>query len=309
MNINVRRFKNGDEYKISEIIRKDLYSENIKDYPKESIDKLADTLSPEFILKRATAFHGYVVLGNDEIIGVGMIGPYWGSETESSFFTIFIDPDYIGKGIGRKIIETLEQDEYYLRADRVEIPASITGLDFYRHFGYDFKITDKVFGNIVDEEGEYRLQKYPKRYYSNKTTNLYNIKPYINNEYHNYYDFICNLKDLYYEETLDEFYIEDKEIINKESGKYFIIQLNGKDIGFYKGELLEDGSYSFYNICLIPEYQNKEIEVQILRDYAKKYNELSINHRCITKDPIELIYKDLNVNVIENDSNVCIKKR
>ena len=33
---------------------------------------------------------------------------------------IFVDSDYQGKGYGRKIIETLEKDEYFLRAKRVE---------------------------------------------------------------------------------------------------------------------------------------------------------------------------------------------
>ena len=106
----VRKYKKDDEYEISKIITKDLYSENIKDYKKEDIDKLSKTLNPQFISKRAEMFHGYVVLDEDKIIGVGMIGPYWDSKTESSFFTIFIDPSYKGKGIGRKIIETLEKE-------------------------------------------------------------------------------------------------------------------------------------------------------------------------------------------------------
>ncbi len=32
-----------------------------------------------------------------------------GKEDESSLFTIFVLPEYQGKGIGRKIIETLEK--------------------------------------------------------------------------------------------------------------------------------------------------------------------------------------------------------
>lgn len=61
-----------------------------------------------------------------------------------------------GRGIGRKIIETLEQDEYFLRAKRIEIPASITGTPFYRKMGYDYK------NGICtpDEEGLLRLEKY-----------------------------------------------------------------------------------------------------------------------------------------------------
>lgn len=72
----------------------------------------------------------YVVEENDQIIGCGSIGPYWGRADESSLFTIFVRPGRKGKGIGRKIVETFEQDEYFLRAKKIEIPASITGTSF-----------------------------------------------------------------------------------------------------------------------------------------------------------------------------------
>jgi hypothetical protein len=107
---------------------------------------------------RAECSHMYVVCDNEEIVGVGAIAPYYDSKTESILLTIFLLPEYEGKGIGRKIIETLELDEYFKRADRVEIPASITGVNFYRHMGYGFK----KFGNIINEKGEYRLEKFPK---------------------------------------------------------------------------------------------------------------------------------------------------
>ena len=47
-------------------------------------------------------------------------------------FNIFVLPEYQGKGVGRMIMETLENDEYFLRAKRVEIPASITACEFYK---------------------------------------------------------------------------------------------------------------------------------------------------------------------------------
>ena len=53
-------------------------------------------------------------------------------------------------------METLEQDEFALRARRIEIPASITGLPFYQKMGYSFK--DGT--NEVDEERLYRLEKF-----------------------------------------------------------------------------------------------------------------------------------------------------
>ena len=92
----------------------------------------------------------------EEVIGVGSISSFWGSLTESILLTIFVLPELHSKGIGRYIIQTLEQDELFLRADRIEIPASITAVDFYKKTGYDYKNNVKE----LDEEGHYRLEKF-----------------------------------------------------------------------------------------------------------------------------------------------------
>ena len=69
---------------------------------------------------------------------------------------ILVLPEFHGKGIGSKIISTLEQDEFYVRANRIEIPASITATEFYRKFGYDYKDGVKE----LDDERHYRLEKF-----------------------------------------------------------------------------------------------------------------------------------------------------
>ena len=137
--MQIRRIETGDEKQVSNLIRKTISISNVKDYPKELMDALIAVETPEHVLERASWTHFYVVIDEDEIIGCGAIGPYWGKEGESSLFTIFVLPDYQGKGIGRQIVETLENDEYGLRANRIEIPASITGVPFYLKMGYKFK--------------------------------------------------------------------------------------------------------------------------------------------------------------------------
>ena len=154
--MKIRRFTENDAEKVSTLIIRTEKITNSKDYSEEAIDALEKRAQPSDILERAGWTHFYVVEENDTIVGCGAIGPYWGSETESSLFNIFVSPEYQGKGIGRKIIETLEQDEYFLRAKRVEVPASITAVNFYRKLGYDYK-------NGVDhpdEEQIYRLEKF-----------------------------------------------------------------------------------------------------------------------------------------------------
>ncbi len=152
----IRRFEEKDAHKVAELIRKTMCISNSKDYPEAYITQGIALFTPEYVKQRAGWTHFYVVCEGEKIIGCGAIGPYWDKTDESCLFTIFVLPEYQGRGYGRLIIETLEQDEFFLRAKRIEIPASITACAFYRRFGYDFKngIAE------TDEEGHYRLEKF-----------------------------------------------------------------------------------------------------------------------------------------------------
>lgn len=298
MNITVRRYQTGDEKEIYKIIEKDIRKENIKDYPPQAIEELITGHNEDLIIRRANAFHVYVLEDKDKIVGVGMIGPYWNSLTESSFFTIFIDPDYKGKGLGRIIIETLEQDEYFKRADRVEIPASITAVNFYKHFGYGFK----KLGNIVDSEGIYRMEKYPKISNNNVNPDQYNMRPYIDNEYHDFKEFIYQTKKNAYKKYVEEcFGIWNEEdqrkyyenFINQVKDDTYIIELNGKKIGFYNGAFLEDDSYEIGNICIIPEYQGKGIGTQVLKDIIELHKDQDLHIQYFKQNPVGKLYERL----------------
>ena len=154
--MNIRRFQEQDAQAVSELIITTLRISNTKDYPPDLMEELVLHMQPADILQRASWAHFYVAEEEGKIIGCGAIGAYWGKEDESILLTIFVLPEYQGRGVGRKIVETLEQDEYALRAKRIEIPASITGLPFYQKMGYGFKNGCAE----LDEERVYRLEKY-----------------------------------------------------------------------------------------------------------------------------------------------------
>lgn len=154
--ILIRRFLSTDAVKVSALIIRTLREVNIKDYSAEYIENDVRVFTPEFIIERSAWQHMYIAEDSEKIIGCGAIGPYWGKEDESSLFTVFVLPEYQNMGIGRKIISALENDEFFLRAKRIEIPSSITACEFYRKMGYDFKNgCDRP-----DEEGLYRLEKF-----------------------------------------------------------------------------------------------------------------------------------------------------
>ena len=154
--MHIRAFRKEDADEVAQVIAETLRESNSKDYPKEYIEYNIASHSADELLKAAEERHIYVVSEGQRIVGTGGIAGYWGSKTESILLTIFVLPEFQGKGIGRQIIKTLEQDEYALRAKRIEIPASITGVEFYRKLGYDYKGGVKE----LDDGKLYRLEKF-----------------------------------------------------------------------------------------------------------------------------------------------------
>ena len=152
----IRRFQAGDAEEVSALISKTLRTVNIKDYSEKYIEANVSSHSADVLIERAKHGHMYVVYDNLRIVRCGAIDGYWGSTTESILLTIFVLPEYQGKEIGKLIIRTLEQDEFFLRAKRIEIPASITAVGFYKKMGYDYKngIAE------IDNEQVYRLEKF-----------------------------------------------------------------------------------------------------------------------------------------------------
>lgn len=153
--MEIRRFQPQDAAELEQVIAKTLRISNSRDYSQECIEANIVSHSAHVLIERAEEGHTYVACDGTQIVGCGTIAGYWGSQTESILLTIFVLPEYQGKGIGRQIIETLEQDEYFLRAKRIEVPASITAVEFYRKLGYDYK------NGIAELDGEvYRLEKF-----------------------------------------------------------------------------------------------------------------------------------------------------
>ena len=153
--MEISRIKDSEFEEVSKLIERTTRESFRYYYPQKSIDEVVKSLDAEGVKKRASWTHFYVIKDEGTIVACGAIGPYWDSETESSLFTIFGDPNKQGKGYGRKIIETLEQDEYFKRAKRVEIPASIVAIPFYKKMGYEFKN-----GELVYSDGHFALEKF-----------------------------------------------------------------------------------------------------------------------------------------------------
>lgn len=155
--MEVRKFEPGTEKEISDLIRRTLVEVNSVDCPKWEIDYLYEAYTPERIVKNAQEGHTYVLWEDGKIIGTGTIGQV--GEKESEIYGAFLLPEYIGKGIGRKLFDLLESDPLFTNAQRVWLTASITALKFYEKIGYTYE------GGCcrLNEENLIVMEKFPGR--------------------------------------------------------------------------------------------------------------------------------------------------
>ena len=99
-NMLIRRFEARDARAVSDMIITTLRVSNTKDYSREAMEELVNRMQPEDVMKRASWTHFYVAEEDGRIVGCGAVGSYWGKTDESSLFTIFVLPEYQGRGIG-----------------------------------------------------------------------------------------------------------------------------------------------------------------------------------------------------------------
>lgn len=152
----VRRFEPKDAQAVYNVISITTHTTNSIVYEPHYIDKFLEWVTPEKLIERASLTHFYVICDRETVVCSGAIGPHLGREDESELLNIYILPEYQGKGLGKMILETLERDEYFLRAKRIVLYSSLNAVKFYRKFGYDH-----VDGEItIGEEENYPMEKF-----------------------------------------------------------------------------------------------------------------------------------------------------
>ena len=87
----------------------------------------------------------------------------------------------------------------------------------------------------------------------------------------------------------DEYY---EFIYNVKKNTYIIMYDNIK-IGFYNGEILNNGNYEVGNICIIPKYQGRGIGTKIMKEKTEENKDKDIEIQYFKQNPIGELYKKL----------------
>jgi predicted N-acetyltransferase YhbS len=127
--VKIRKFKKGDEKEVSDIIRRCLKEVNSKDYPKKAITSLCNFFTPSLIIKNSKDRTIFVAVENGEIVGTASL-------KDDMAFTIFVNPDIHGKGIGSNLMDKVEDLAKQNGYKTIRVPSGLTSLDFYKKREY-----------------------------------------------------------------------------------------------------------------------------------------------------------------------------
>lgn len=146
----------SDVDKLLCIIYRCLKEVNSREYEPWEIEKFLKGFNIEHLSNSILTKHFYSVKYIKEIVGMGAVNRDKSQENQSYFTAIFINPDYHKMGIGKKLIKFLEQDEWCLNSNLIEIPSSKSSHGFYHKLGYEYRTSPPIF----KEDGSTIMYKY-----------------------------------------------------------------------------------------------------------------------------------------------------
>ncbi|MGW5047454.1 N-acetyltransferase family protein [Streptomyces griseoluteus] len=139
MAIRVRLFHTGDAPRIAEIVQRCLREVNSRDHPQHVIDTMCAHFTAERVIELSASRLIYVAEG-DRVVGTV-------SREGNKVYTMFVDPDFAGRGIGRQLMQQVQDSAVCDGYDHMETGASITAHGFYLRLGYtDVRTSETEFG-------------------------------------------------------------------------------------------------------------------------------------------------------------------
>ncbi|PKM95579.1 MAG: GNAT family N-acetyltransferase [Firmicutes bacterium HGW-Firmicutes-1] len=141
---------------ISSLIIRNLKEVNSKDYPISEIEALAERFSEVNIDNLLRDRKVFVAVWNEKAIGtLSVVNKRGGEVFDYIFLTIFVNPDFHRRGIGKKLMYEGETYVKGLQGKTISIPSSITSSEFYVRMGYEYIEGIKK----LDDSGHYWMVK------------------------------------------------------------------------------------------------------------------------------------------------------
>ncbi|WP_095097706.1 GNAT family N-acetyltransferase [Pseudomonas sp. Irchel 3A5] len=138
MDCVIRNAINTDAPAISRIIVAALRKSNARDYSPDIIEQVQQSFSPSAILHFLTCRQVYVASLDDHVVATASLD-------QDIVRSVFVDPAHQGKGLGHRLMSTLETVATQNGVSLLRVPSSITAEGFYLLLGFQ-KLRDEFHG-------------------------------------------------------------------------------------------------------------------------------------------------------------------
>jgi GNAT superfamily N-acetyltransferase len=126
--VEIRPATAGDAEAVYGIVLRALRETNAHDYPATVIGRLVLTL-PERVASKLEEWHAYVAVVDGRIVETGSLNG-------KTVRALFVHPNYQGRGIGTKLMDTVENTAKVQSVDVLTVQSSITAQPFYAKRGF-----------------------------------------------------------------------------------------------------------------------------------------------------------------------------
>ncbi|KAA3545293.1 GNAT family N-acetyltransferase [Pseudomonas savastanoi] len=131
MDIKVRPARRADADAISRVVLAALRTSNARDYPVRVIERVQLSFSPsaiERLMQQRRMFVAVAVAG-EVVVGTASLE---GQVVRS----VFVDPDWHRRGVGRLLMAKLERVALEIDIGLLIVPSSLTAQEFYKALGF-----------------------------------------------------------------------------------------------------------------------------------------------------------------------------
>jgi len=127
--MKIRKYQHADAAAVARVHRNAVKHIVSKDYSKRQIAAWLKRISAQRVRESPKKEIRFVAVENGKIVG-------FGSHEGHELTAVYIHQDYIGKGVGKKLLKKVEQSAYKQGFRKLICFSTIAGKDFYEKQGF-----------------------------------------------------------------------------------------------------------------------------------------------------------------------------
>ena len=152
----IRRFQASQAEEVAELIKRNLLEITSQYYSPEYVVSLIGHHSPMQLLEKAKTQRMFVAMEDGKAVGTGSLTNLGTPEAPSYYGTaIFVALEFHRKGIGRRVMQKVEEEALELGANKITVRAAVNARPFYEKLGYIYR--DGI--EMPDERGNFVMDK------------------------------------------------------------------------------------------------------------------------------------------------------